>query len=110
MVAITRYLDHREGAEGKPRVDPWWEKVDSLVQVEQSGKTLPLCHPWAHGGHQEWITALSFPRIPPASPQLRAGAGHFQLSIRALEETYLPPGAQQWVQCVLSWRGGWSSN
>lgn len=34
MVAITQYLDHGEGAGGEPRVDSWWEKVDSSVQVE----------------------------------------------------------------------------
>lgn len=48
MVTITWYLDHGEGAEGEPRVDSRQEK---LVRVEQSGKTLLFCHPWAQSRH-----------------------------------------------------------
>lgn len=49
MVEITRYMGRAEGVEGESRVDSSWEKMDSLVQLEQDGKNiaaLPLLGPW----------------------------------------------------------------
>lgn len=45
MVAVVWHLDHGKGMEGEPEVDSGWEKMDSLVQVQWSVKTLPLALP-----------------------------------------------------------------
>lgn len=45
MVAIAWYLGQGEGMEGEARVDSRWEKVDSLVQLEQGGRNLAALPP-----------------------------------------------------------------
>lgn len=49
MVAIAWCLGQGEGMEGEARVDSRWEKVDSLVHLEQGGRNLaalPPMGPW----------------------------------------------------------------
>lgn len=100
MVAIAWDVGHGGGVEGEARVDSRWEKVDSLVQLEQGGRNLaalPPLGPW-QASLIDHSTVL-----PTDSPSTRCWGPHYQLSHYRLNETYLPSGLNGGYKCVLSW-------